>query len=138
MSEWLGLDVRPDATFGYDTGPLWQGDGAVYLARVGDALAGFGIVSSAGRWLGKPAARDVKDLFVLRRYRHQGVGDALAVHLWDAFRAEWLVRVLVANRPAMPFWRRMVQSYTRGRYEEQAARDNGRDWIYLRFDNTLG
>lgn len=136
MSEWFGLDVRADGSFGHDTSPLWQGDFTVYLARVSGALAGFGVVGSAGPWLGRPAARDVKDLFVLRRYRHQGVGDALATHLWDTSRSEWLVRVLVANRPALPFWRRLVRAYAGEAHHERAVSERGRDWVHLRFDTS--
>jgi predicted acetyltransferase len=136
MSEWLPIDVRADGSFGHDTSALWEGDAAVYLARVGGALAGFGVAASAGRWLGRPAARDVKDFFVLRRYRHQGVGDALAAHLWDACRGEWLVRVVAANRPALPFWRRVVRGYTGGAFEESVCSDGRKDWIHLRFDST--
>jgi predicted acetyltransferase len=136
MSEWLAIDVRADGAFAYDTASIWDAGDAVFLARVGVSLAGFCVAGSAGRWLGRPAARDVRDLFVLRRYRHQGVGDALAAHMWNAFRAEWLVRVLAANRPAVPFWRRVVSGYTGGAFEERAARDNDRDWIHLRFDNS--
>jgi predicted acetyltransferase len=136
MSEWLRLDVRADGTFGYDTEPLWQGGHAVYLARVGEALAGFGIVGSAEKWAGDPAVRDVKDFFVLRRYRRQGVGEALAAHLWDTHRTPWLVRVLAANQPALPFWRRAVERYTGGAYSERSVSDGGRDWIHLRFDRS--
>jgi predicted acetyltransferase len=136
MSEWLGLDVRADGSFGYDTSLLWRGDHAVYLARVDQVLAGFGVVGSAEKWLGEPAVRDVKDFFVLRRHRRHGVGDALAAHLWDQFRAEWLVRVLVPNEPALSFWRRAVRAYTGGRFDERPAQAGGRDWIHLRFDGS--
>jgi len=135
MSEWFGLDVRADGSFGYDTGPLWRGGNAVFLARLGDRLAGFGVVGSAEKWLGDATIRDVKDLFVLRRYRRQGVGDALAFHLWDAFAGPWLVRVVAANLPALSFWRGAVERYTGGRYDEQPARDGDRDWVWLRFDS---
>jgi predicted acetyltransferase len=136
MSEWFSINVRADGAFGHDTSSLWRADVAVTLAREGGELAGFGIVSSAEKWLGKPAARDIKDFFILRRFRHKGVGDALAKHLWDTSPAEWLVRVLAANSPAASFWRRTVRSYSSGLYEERAARDGDRDWIQLRFDNT--
>jgi len=137
MSEWLGIDVRSDGAFGHDTSPLWQGDHAVYLARSGDVLAGFGVMGSAERWLGDPTIRDVKDFFVLRRYRHQGLGEELAAHLWDAARAAWLVRVSTANGPALSFWRRVVRRYTGGRYDESAVTDAGRDWVRLRFDSRI-
>jgi predicted acetyltransferase len=136
MSEWLGIDVRPDGAFGHDTSPLWEGEHAVFLARSGDALAGFGVVGSAGAWLDDPAVRDVKDFFVLRRYRHQGLGDALAAHLWGAFRGPWLVRVFTGNRPALSFWRRVVAAYTGGGYDERTVSNGRRDWIHLRFDSA--
>jgi predicted acetyltransferase len=141
MSEWLGIDTHADGTYGHDTAPLWEGDFAVYLARVDAALAGFGVVGSAESWLGKSAARDVKDFFVLRRYRHRGVADALALHLWNEFPAEWIVRVLVANQPALSFWRRLVRGYRADAYEERLIVERGRDsvdrdWIHLRFDNA--
>lgn len=141
MSEWLGIDTHADGTYGHDTAPLWDGDFAVYLARVDGALAGFGVVGSAEAWLGRPAARDIKDFFVLRRYRHRGVGDALALHLWNEFPAQWLVRVLVANKPALPFWRRLVRDYRGDDFQERSIVERGRDsldreWIHLCFDNT--
>ena len=134
MSEWLGLDVGDDGCYAFDTAALWHGDLAVYLARADGRLAGFGVAASAKAWLGREAARDVKDLFVLRRYRQQGVGRALAQHLWREFPGEWLVRVLAANRPAVPFWRAAVRAFTGSAFEESAAQDRGRAWIHLRFD----
>jgi predicted acetyltransferase len=136
MSEWLGLDVRADGSFGYDTARIWRGDHAVFLVRVGDRLAGFGIAGSAEKWLGDAGVRDVKDLFVLRRYRRQGVGEALAAHLWRAFPGPWLVRVFAGNGSALSFWRRAVDRHTGGRYQEQAVSDAGRDWVRLRFDSS--
>jgi predicted acetyltransferase len=135
MSEWLALDVRANGAFDYHVEPLWQGDHAVYLARSNEALAGFGIVGSAEKWLGDPAVRDVKDFFIMRRYRRHGVGEALARHLFDGHRAAWLVRVFAGNLPALPFWRRIVERYTGGRHTERAVSDGGRDWIHLRFDS---
>ncbi|HVV50777.1 MAG TPA: GNAT family N-acetyltransferase [Polyangia bacterium] len=133
MSEWLGLELGADGRFAFDTGALWRDGAAVFLARSGGAPAGFGVVQSAAPWLGAGAARDVKDFFVLRRYRRRGVGRALARHLWDAFPGPWLVRVLAANAPALPFWRRAVQEID-GAHTETAVAVRGRDWIHLRFD----
>jgi predicted acetyltransferase len=135
MSEWLQLDAGDDGRFAFDTGALWRSDVAVYLARVAGSLAGFGVISSAKPWLGREAARDVKDLFVLRRHRREGVGRALAQHLWREVPGEWLVRVLAANRPALPFWRAAVRDLRGDDFEESVAEDRGRQWVHLRFDN---
>jgi predicted acetyltransferase len=136
MSEWLQLDAGDDGRFSFDTGALWRSEVAVYLARVAGSLAGFAVASSAKPWLGREAARDVKDLFVLRRHRRGGVGRALAQHLWREVPGEWLVRVLAANRPALPFWRAAVRDLLGDAFEESVAEDRGRQWVHLRFDSS--
>jgi predicted acetyltransferase len=136
MSEWLGLEAGAEGRFDFDTGVLWRADSAVHLARVDGSLAGFGVVQSARPWLGRAAPRDVKDLFVLRRHRREGVGRALAQHLWREVPGEWLVRVLVANRPAGTFWRAAVRDFCGEAFEESVAEDRGRQWVHLRFDSS--
>ena len=135
MSEWFGIETRADGSFGHDTSSYWSGDCAVFLAKRGEALAGFAVVGSAEQWLGKREARDIKEFFVLRAHRHAGVADAMAQHLWNEFPAEWIVRVLATNKPAVPFWRRSVRAYTNGVYEDRSPHERGRDWVHLRFDN---
>src|SRR5262249_51116464 len=71
---------------------------------------------------------------VLRRHRKEGVGRALATHLWREFPGEWLVRVLAANRPAVPFWRAAVRDFRGDAFEESVVQHRGREWIHLRFD----
>jgi predicted acetyltransferase len=142
MSEWLGIDARDDGAFGFDTAPLWRDNYSVYFAKVDHSLAGFGVVGPAQRWLGHADVRDMKDLFVLRRFRRQGIASAFAVHLWNEFPGEWLIRVLVANKPALPFWRRAVRNYMQGHFEERNLHERGtdgveRDWVHLRFDTRL-
>ncbi|HLK94095.1 MAG TPA: GNAT family N-acetyltransferase [Polyangia bacterium] len=136
MSEWLGIEIASDGRFVFDTAALWEDDVAVHLARFGGALAGFAVVQSAGPWLGRKKARDVKDLFVLRHHRRHGVGRALARHLFETTATEWLVRVVAANAPAVPFWRGVIRELRGDRYEESTASSGGRDWLRLRFDGA--
>lgn len=136
MSEWFGFEAGPDGRFEYDTGPLWHDGVAVTLARFSGAPAGFAVVHSAKPWLGNEAARDVKDFFVLRRYRHQGVGRAIARHLWSECPTEWLVRVLAANVPAVLFWRQAVRAFRGRGYEETVVAERSRDWVRFRFDSS--
>jgi predicted acetyltransferase len=136
MSEWFGLETGPDGRFEYDTDPLWHDEVVVTLARFSGAPAGFAVVHSGQPWLGREASRDVKDFFVVRRHRRHGVGRALARHLWNDHPAEWLVRVLAANVPAVPFWRATVRELRGPAYEETVVADRGREWIRFRFDNS--
>jgi predicted acetyltransferase len=137
MSEWLGIETKADGTFSYDTAPLWQGDAAVFLAKDGETLIGFAVVTSAAKWRGNQAARDVKDFFILRAHRHKRFADTMAKFIWDQFRGEWLVRVLSKNKPALPFWRRAIREYTGNQFEEHSIVDQGREWIHLSFDTFL-
>jgi predicted acetyltransferase len=140
MSEWLGIDTRDDGAFGFDTNSLWQGDYAIYLARVRGSLAGFAVVGPSERWLGRSDGRDMKDFLVLRRFRHHGIGRAFATHLWNQHAGEWLIRVLVTNTPGLSFWRRAVRDYMPGRFAETCVLEHGndsvaRDWVHFRFDS---
>ncbi len=69
MSEWFDVDTEADGSYSYDTAPFWVGEHEVYLARVGESIAGFagdpdrgmftnfsscvssGGAASASRWL---------------------------------------------------------------------------------------
>jgi len=136
MSEWLGFETQADGRYSYDTSVFWSGDFAAYLAKIDGVLAGFAVVASAERWLGKAAARDVKDFFVLRSQRRKDYAESMARFIWDQFPADWIVRVLPTNKPAVPFWRRAVHNYMGKAFEERTVTDQGREWIHLRFDNS--
>jgi predicted acetyltransferase len=138
MSEWFGVQTHADGKFSYDTSVFWKGDFAVYLAKSDDNLAGFAVVGSADRWLGRQAARDVKDFFVLRAHRGKNIAETMARFIWDEFPAEWLVRVLPSNKPAVPFWRRAIRNYKDVEFVERRVTDEGRDCIHLHFDNSRG
>ena len=133
MAEWLRFETQADGRYGYDTTPIWEQDEHVYLARVGGALAGFGVVGTAARWLGDASVHDMREFFVLRRYRREGVGGALATALWNDHPGEWLVRVADVNVPALPFWRRTIAHYSQGAYQPEPRLFNERSWTFFRF-----
>jgi predicted acetyltransferase len=134
MAEWFDIDTRADGSYSYDTSLLVWGSGYdAYLAKVGDSIAGFAIVGSAVEWLGNVGANDVHEFFVIRRFRRSGVGQKMAVLLWNEHPGEWLVRVLAANAAAVLFWRAAVSSHSRDRYQEEERIVNGRVWRFFRF-----
>jgi predicted acetyltransferase len=136
MSEWLKLDVNENGKFDYDTSPFWRGDFSAFIAKSNGKIAGFAVVQSAEKWLGDATARDVKDFFVLRAHRGHSIANDMARFVWDQLPARWLVRVLPTNRPALPFWRRVVAEYSAARFEERTVHEKGRDWIHLSFDSS--
>jgi len=53
--------------------------------------------------------------------------------VFDTFRGKWEVTQLTRNVEAQAFWRRVIASYTGGRYEEE-PRPDGKG-VMQRFDN---
>jgi predicted acetyltransferase len=136
MSEWFEIDVKADGSYSYDTASIWRDGYEAYLAKVGDSITGFALAGSAEEWLGKTGAHDVHEFFVLRRFRRNGIGQRMATLLWNERSGEWLVRVLEANAPAVPFWRASISSYSRGSYKEEERMVNGRRWRFFRFESN--
>jgi len=138
ISEWFEIDTKADGSYSYDTASIWKDGYEAYLAKVGDSITGFALVGSADEWLGKIDAHDVHEFFVLRKFRRSGMGQRMASLLWNERPGEWLVRVLEANAPAVPFWRASISSYSRGVYKEDQRIVNGRSWRFFRFVSNGG
>ena len=64
---------------------------------------------------------DMAEFFILPAYRRQGLGQLAAKTLFGLFPGPWLVRVLLSNVAAEPFWRTCVEACTRGQFEETCA-----------------
>jgi len=133
MSEWFEIAPNAEGRYAYDTASVWKNGYDVYLAKIGDSLAGFAIVGSAVEWLGGIGAHDVHEFFVMRGFRRSGIGQRMAALLWNERPGEWLVRVLQANEPAVLFWRTAVSRHSRGVYEEAGRIVKGRPWRFFRF-----
>jgi len=133
MSEWFELDTGADGRYSYDTASVWAKGYDVYLAKVGDSIAGFAVIGSGGEWLGDTGAHDVHEFFIMRKFRHRGAGRSMATFLWNNYPGKWLVRVLEANAPAIAFWRSGISIYSLDSYKEEQHIVNGRPWKFFRF-----
>jgi predicted acetyltransferase len=133
MAEWFQLDTQADGSYAYDTSYIWKKGYDAYLAKVGDSIAGFALIGSAAEWLGDFGAHDMREFFVIRRFRRRGLGHSLATFLWNERPGEWLVRVLEANVPAVQFWRTAISTYSPASYKEEARLVNQGAWRFFRF-----
>ena len=104
-----------------------------FFVRVDGALAGFVLVRDGAHFAGE-GTRDISEFFILRRHRRRGVGTETARRVFDKFRGKWEVTQLTSNVEAQAFWRRVIGSYTGGRYDEQ-PRPDGKG-VMQRFDNA--
>lgn len=136
MAEWFEFDAEEDGSYAYPTQDVWAEGCDVFIAYSGKTPIGFALVGDAGSRVPGASARDLKEFFVVRRHRRGGIGTAFARHVWEQYPGPWLVRVFYGNRPAVPFWRTVIDEYTGGRFHEQErVGDDGRVWLYFTFGN---
>lgn len=60
----------------------------------------------------------MSEFFILRGERRRGLGRRAARAVFDRFRGVWEVSQLPANRPAIAFWRSVIQDYTGGAFQD--------------------
>jgi predicted acetyltransferase len=91
------------------------------LVTAGDRLAGLVLVAHAGFPFVPPGPdHTMGEFFVVAGQRRRGVGRRAAALAFDAFPGRWRVEQLRRNTAATAFWRRVIDDYTGGRYEESA------------------
>jgi predicted acetyltransferase len=139
LSAAFELDVGTDGKFGYPKlASYWKEPDRrfPFLIRVENRLAGFVLATRGSPATSDPAALDVAEFFVLRRYRRSGVGTEAARALWDRVPGHWLVRVAERNASALPFWTRAVTHYAMGPVVKTLAFIAGKRWTIFAFEST--
>lgn len=136
FTEFDDEDIGDDGRFGYRyLDSYWSAEGRhAFVIRAGGKLAGFVLLRQTRSAAGG-LAMDVSEFFVMRRYRRQGVGEDVARHIFDRFPGKWEVRELERNLPAQAFWRRVIDRYTGGRFEDGGWDDGQARGSVQMFDN---
>lgn len=102
-------------------------------------MAGFAIVDEGSRITGAPDVHDMREFFVLRKYRRLGVGRDTATTLLARFPGPWEIRVLEQNVAALSFWRAVVASAARGSFQTSPwVTESGRRTTVFRFVSSPG
>ena len=60
----------------------------------------------------------MSEFFIPRHFRRLGIGAQAAWLIFDRFPGRWRVAEMAANRSAQRFWRRVIDEYTDGHYDE--------------------
>ncbi|MNR53990.1 hypothetical protein D3C85_1741010 [compost metagenome] len=58
-------------------------------------------------------ALELADLFILKKYRRQGIGRALATQVLTSGQEDWLVRFYRQDELALAFWRSVLDELPR-------------------------
>jgi predicted acetyltransferase len=124
FTEFDGDDVDEHGLYHYSyLDHYWtEADRHPYLVRVAGKIAGFALVRVEEDDAGVPYA-DMAEFFILKKYRGQGVGQAVAFHLFDLYPGKWEVSEIARNLPAQAFWRKVIERYSGGQFEEVVMDD---------------
>lgn len=103
FSELDQSDVDDDGLYGYRwLDAYWTEAGRhPFLFRVDGHPAGFALVRS-------DAVTEMAEFFVLRKYRHRGIGTRAARALLSRFPGRWTVSQIPGNHAATGFWRAAI------------------------------
>ena len=109
------LDANGEYGFNLDKHRLAQRFFA-HVALVEGRYAGFALVAPAivtqteGHWM--------EQFFILKKYRRDGNGQALAMHVLDSHPGPWEIGQMPANDAARSFWRAVISRVTAGNFSE--------------------
>jgi predicted acetyltransferase len=113
-----------------DTGPLglydypyldhyWvEPERSPFLVRVDGNLAGFVLVARYNYLTGNKDTWVMAEFFIMRKYRHHGVGEHVARYIFNQFPGAWQVGQIIENLSAIAFWRKVITRYTHGNFQE--------------------
>lgn len=120
FTEFGPYDVNADGLFGYPhldgffTNEGWD----PYLVYVDDKIAGFVLVVKDMIEELNEEAYSIAEFFIMKKYRSGGIGKKVATYIFDQYHGLWELDEMETNKPAQAFWRKVINEYTNGNYEE--------------------
>jgi predicted acetyltransferase len=128
FSEFDGSDIGPLGLYDYPyLDHYWvEQERSPFLVRVNGYLAGFVLVARYNYLTGLKDTWVLAEFFIMRKYRHQGVGEHVARFIFDQFPGDWQVAQITENSTAITFWRKVIARYTHEKFQEH--RLNNENW----------
>lgn len=128
FSEFDQSDVDTHGVYGYGRlDHYWVEAGRYpFIVRAEGKLAGLVLVRTLNESKTDPA-HSIAEFFILRKYRHHGVGRTVARRIFSMFPGRWSVAQTENNHPAQAFWRKVISEYTSGDFQETWS--NNEEWM---------
>ncbi len=129
-------DVDETGYFGYShIDDYWKEAGRYpFFIRAGGKLAGLVLVRSCSEYQELENPHNIAEFFVMKKYRHKGVGRAVSRMIFDRFPGGWEISMWKNNLPAQRFWHQIVSEYTNGKYKTFVAAE--KDVVGYTFYNS--
>ena len=125
FSEYVNIDVKEDGLYAaYDTlEDYWKDENRfAYIIKNNEQYAGFVLV----KWI-ETSERNyfsIAEFFVMKRYRREGIGKAVAEQIFNLHKGQWEVFQKENNKPAQLFWTTIINFYTNSKFTDKF--ENGR------------
>ncbi|MEM9164716.1 MAG: GNAT family N-acetyltransferase [Cyanobacteria bacterium P01_F01_bin.4] len=112
LSSFSNADLNQHGEFGYPyLDHYWtEPERHSYLARLSGKLAGFALVNTH-HYLPE-SDYSMAEFFVMKRYRRQGLGRAMAMHIFEQHPGIWEIRQLPGHTEAVTFWKNTIRDRT--------------------------
>ena len=108
-----------------DLSYAWDEGNHPFLIDVGGRVAGFCLID---RYALVPGTDwNMSQFFVLGPWTGRGVGRRAATAAFDGHAGRWQVMQIPENTAAVIFWRRIIDGYTGGAFEERVIPEPERD-----------
>lgn len=127
FSEFSFDDINEYGYFGYPRiDDYWNEEGRYpYFIRVDGKLAGLVLVRSCCEYSTMSNPHNIAEFFVMKKYRHKGIGRAAAFKVFDMFSGGWEVSQWSNNKPAQNFWRKVISEYSNDNYSYFLSEEHG-------------
>lgn len=102
------IDIGADGSFHYDDlDSFWGIEGVTpYFIKNDDAIIGF-LLLLERPFLKKENDYSVNDIFILNKFKGQGLGSKVLEKLFQEKHGKYFVIELAANLPAVSFWKKV-------------------------------
>ena len=121
--EWVAnaawLHERKDLSY------AWNDGNHPFLIEAGGALAGFCLIDRYA--LVPDIDWNMSQFFVMGPWTGHGVGRRAAVTAFERFAGRWQVMQIPENTAAVRFWRRIIDAWSGGGFEERLIPEPERD-----------
>jgi len=92
-------------------------DRFIYILKESESIAGFALVNKHLRFNHDGLA--IAEFYIQKHCGRNGCGRRLAEYVFDQFAGNWEVAVTLKNNKAVMFWKKVVSSYTSGKFMEK-------------------
>ncbi|SEN86661.1 GNAT family N-acetyltransferase [Paenibacillus sp. OV219] len=127
FSPYTGNELGVDGQYSVNLEHYWEDPRwSPYFICAESNIAGFLVILFENLDTDPDPTHVIYDFLILNKYRRKGIGKSAAVHAFNLYRANWKLAQMSVNRPALHFWRYVVNEYTSGLYTEEFREDRNK------------